>query len=271
MKKMKKGLEFTVLVLLIVGLIGGVLLFYYLSSFLGGLERKTDIETCRLSILARAKITDVSASLSSTGISCPAEHVTVKYADQKKTAGEIARQMRNCWYKMGEGAVRVFGRDWTQAVSSCFICSEFSLTTSIDITVVKEYLTYKIPNIGQTYLDYFAVLNQPLAPTPDIFFITAREEGIAPPTYVASPLTALEKETPYVILFVHQRPSVIQAFFSPLSAVASVLGPLVGKEAIEEAQTFFVIPRDNIAKLSSGSNQICQELYWEKGKEYEKE
>ncbi len=261
---MKKGLEFSVLVTLIIVLVGGLLLVYYLSSITSEFERKTDIETCRLSIIANAKAEQSLLSLAAP-ITCPAERIFLRQKDKKVVAADVTKQMKDCWYKMAEGQISVFGRAWTQTKSSCLVCSEFVLTNDLSVNAVKEYLTYKVPHSDQTYLDYFSVLNQPRAPSSDIFFVDVGIDG-------PKRLETFVKATPYFVLFVRQQRSSLQKFFSSLTdVVSSLMAKITGEELLQDTQTFFIVPREKLTQLKSDNIPLCQDLYWEKGEEYAKQ
>ena len=81
----KKGLEMTVLVSLIVGIAAGVFLLAYLFSLTSMMEQKTDIETCRLSMIANSKIKGKSLAFFESPIRCPAEKLILSYSNPKSS------------------------------------------------------------------------------------------------------------------------------------------------------------------------------------------
>jgi len=264
----KKGLEFSVLVSMIICLVVGFLLLAFLFSLTTTLEKKTDIEACRASVLANAKIKGKTFSLFEASISCPAEKVSLGYTDKKMQAAEILRQMKDCWYKTGEGKIEVFGQPWTETISSCLVCSEFLLKENLDVAVIKDSMSNKLPFSDMTYLDYFSILNAPKAPSPDFFFVDIDEDPVTS-KITPKPLTELKNEISYFVLFVRQSRSQLQALFSPLTTiVSSAIAALFGKEPVEDTTTFFIIPRDKVSSLYR--LDICKTLYWETGKSYAK-
>ncbi len=264
----KAGLEFQVLVLFIVSLVVGFLLLAFLFSLTTTLEKKTDLEACHASVLANAKIKGKTLSLFEASISCPAEKVSLAYPNKNAQATDILRQMKDCWYKMGEGKIEVFGRPWTDTLSSCLVCSEFILHEPLDVAVIKDAMQNKIPCSDQTYLDYFSILNAPRAPSPDFFFVDLDENPVTHQV-IPKPLFELKKETPYFVLFVRQSRSQLQTFFSSVTTLlSSALAALLGKEPIQDTTTFFIIPRDKVSSLYN--LEICKTLYWETGKSYVK-
>ncbi len=272
---MKKGFEFSVLVMLIITLIGGLLLLYYMYTLGIQFEKKTDIEACRLSIIADAKTEQSTLSLLTTSITCPAEYAVI---DRKNAASEIARLMKNCWYKVGEGKIPVFGRAWTKEKSSCLVSSEFILNENLDTKEIKDYLSNNMPSSDITYLDYFGVLGQQKAPSPDMFFVDVGSQlgeqstlvdTLPLPKPVPQQLIEFAKEKPYFVLFVRQQLSYIQNLFStPTWIVSSIIGKITGEQPLEDAQTFFIVPRDKVAQLKVDNAPLCKDLYWERGGDY---
>lgn len=264
----KKGLEFNVLVIFIVSLVVGFLLLVFMFSLTTTLEKKTDLEACHASVLANAKIKGKTLSLFEAPISCPAEKISLASGDKNAQAADILRQMKDCWYKMGEGKIAVFGRPWTETLSSCLVCSEFLLNENLDVSVVKDHMGNKMPFSDQTYLDYFTILNAPKAPSPDFFFVDVDENQITH-QITPKPLLELTKKTPYFVLFIRQSRSQLQSFFSPVTTmVSSAIATLFGKETLEDTTTFFIIPRDKVSSLYPLG--ICKTLYWETGKTHAK-
>ena len=264
----KNGLEFSVLVVFIVSIVVGFLLLAFMFSLTTTLEKKTDIEACRASVLANAQIKGKTLSLFEAPISCPAEKVSLVYIDKNAQVSDILGQMKDCWYKMGEGKITVFGRPWTETISSCLVCSEFLLSENLGVSVVKDNLGNKIPFSDQTYLEYFAILNAPKAPSPDFFFVDIDENPITG-QITPKPLLELKKDTPYFVLFVRQSRSQLQSFFSPVATVvSSTIATLFGKAPLEDTTTFFIIPRNKVSNLYP--LEICKTLYWETGKTHVK-
>ncbi len=140
---------------------------------------KGDIESCRLSVVASGKISDVSMGISTLDLECPRKNIVFSpdsytidegerdyaseneedYSDNVKQV--FADEMRECWYKMGEGEVDLFS-NVAGTSTQCIVCSTLSFENPPE-TDIGNLMTYiqetTIPVSVQTqeqitYYDY---------------------------------------------------------------------------------------------------------------------
>src|SRR3989338_3612296 len=132
-QKVTMGLLILVMVVLV--------LAFFSARVFDWMTSKGDVESCRLSVAASGKISDVSLGISTLDLECPrknivfsAESYTVDdserdyaseneedYSDNVKQV--FADEMRECWYKMGEGEVDPFNNNCAFGMDSvCVVC-----------------------------------------------------------------------------------------------------------------------------------------------------
>lgn len=138
---------------LIIAMVVLFVLLGYTSTFANVLKKGSDVEICKLSVLAHAQ----SKFLGETPVQlkCPRREVKLfnnkveinRKKDSKYEFNQlneevvnkvIAEELRLCWYKMGEGYLNVFRQDavdsaviYTSGENICLICSEISFDKKI--------------------------------------------------------------------------------------------------------------------------------------------
>ena len=82
-------------------------------------------------------------------------------------------------------------------------------------------------------------------------------------------MITFKKDALYFVLFIRQSQSNLQSFFSPITEpISNFIANLAGTTPIQDTQTFFILPREQVSDLSKKT--FCKDLYWEQGKEYVK-
>ncbi|MBT3405911.1 hypothetical protein HN419_01965 [Candidatus Woesearchaeota archaeon] len=112
------------------------------------LQGLTDLQRCRVNVLAVSAIKDVSLGIANVNIDCPMEEMEInkkmiENSDGDITArivmGSVADQFRRCWFKMGEGVNPFSGPIWSEIASdmatSCVFCSH----VTYDDDVILDY------------------------------------------------------------------------------------------------------------------------------------
>lgn len=152
------------------------------SQLASQLKEDTDIETCRLSVLAQAqtrKIPGVGISTPGTivPLDCPRRNLKIfkdnveingkkskKYKFKKLTSDEMnriaAEELRLCWYKMAEGNKNIFEQSYLIEfkTNTCLICSQIEFDEDIQNGPFEGLVDYlksnKIPKRDVSYFDY---------------------------------------------------------------------------------------------------------------------
>ncbi len=160
---MKKGMEMSTLVVIIVALAGLLVMGYSLKSIADVTQGTTDKQVCKQSIELRAttKLKFISETQTiDIPIKCKSKNDFIKNEnDFKKINQIIANDMYDCWDQFGEGKLDfLFSRDFFDN-TYCFVCSKISVAnTSLqnkDIIGLGDYLkNEEIPNLGQTYANF---------------------------------------------------------------------------------------------------------------------
>ncbi len=148
-KKDKKAILVDTLMIVILAAVIAIIFLILAFYFKQALKTGGDIETCRLSVLANAKMKNT------VGIDCPKNEINLGMKDfrdsgklgvENAVKRELAEEMRLCWYKMGEGMITPFeDMDDLKSRRYCVICSEISFDKDISkkypaITGFGEYL-----------------------------------------------------------------------------------------------------------------------------------
>lgn len=158
-----------------------LVLAFFSARVFDWMTSKGDVESCRLSVIASGKISDVSMGISTLDLECPRKNIVLsaesytiddsekEYAsDQEEDYSDNVKQvfadeMRECWYKMGEGEVDLFNDNWAFGADSvCVVCSQvhFETPPKENVGNLYDYLQEtKIPLSVQaqepiTYYDY---------------------------------------------------------------------------------------------------------------------
>ena len=162
----KKGGMRETLVRVLLFIAAAVLVFYVANFSFAYIGAKTDLEQCRLSVLAQTKTAQPTSGYFNSPIilNCPRKVVEI-YEDKVMVDGKpdylqlnldldneltkedvnyiFAEEMRECWYKFGEGRLDVFNEDKWDRV--CMICSKVSFDKN---------------NMGETYSGFRDYLRQ---------------------------------------------------------------------------------------------------------------
>ncbi len=214
-----------------------VLFFAFFSPRVSDwMTSKGDVESCRLSVVASGKISDVSMGISTLDLECPrknivlsAESYTVDDSEKEYTSDDdedyaanvkqvFAEEMRECWYKMGEGKIDPFASSYLTFDSVCIVCSQIHFENPVkeDVGNLYDYLQEtKIPLSVQTqetitYHDY-------------LFWIRVAD------ALNTAPLTT---STDYTVFFVSFIPPKQEVWKDPSHAIA-----VYSSEALSTSQT----------------------------------
>ena len=169
-----KGMITQQLVLIIILLVSAVVLFAATSSFTNIFKNKSDIEVCRLSVLAQEQTKFIGKSVVS--LDCPrrdvkffndkveintkkAKEYSFKEINEDIVNRAIANELSSCWYKIGEGNVDVFEREYIAGLNNvCLICAEIKFSKEIKESTFKNLDQYlkdnTLENSDITYHDY---------------------------------------------------------------------------------------------------------------------
>lgn len=169
-KKSEMGVMIQViLIIIIAAILIGLFAKIYLET-----RNLNAIEKCRLSVLAKEKISQLASAGtrvfdSPTKLECYANYIDVTpkkiYKNQNKQSAFpytednlnkiLAMEMYDCWYQFGQGRIKPF-----TAGKRCVICAQITFdsdfqTQNPKILGFDEYLeNTKIPRTETTYLDY---------------------------------------------------------------------------------------------------------------------
>lgn len=175
----KKAVSPEMLVVLLVFVIGAMILTAYSITYASQLKEDSDIETCKLSVLAQSQTRKLplvgSTPQTIIPLDCPRRILkifedrvelngkkTKKYDFEKLSADEanriIAEELRLCWYKMVEGNRDVFENSYLFGGENvCLICSEIEFDDKVkgEFLGLLDYLkSRKIPRSDLSYFDY---------------------------------------------------------------------------------------------------------------------
>ena len=128
----------SLLILIVIVLV----LAFFSARVFDWMTSKGDVESCRLSVVASGKISDVSLGISTLDLECPRKTIVLSpesytvdesekdYAsedeeDYSENVKQVfADEMRECWYKMGEGEVDMFDDNILYGFDDiCVVCS----------------------------------------------------------------------------------------------------------------------------------------------------
>jgi len=172
MRLNKRGITTqTALVTLIIALAVGIILFLATNTFTQIMGRGTDIEKCRLSILANAKARITETELPVVGgeqiaINCPKTELKLTKKDIEAKGAltkedmikrKLAEELRLCWYKTGEGKLKPFKGE---SGRFCLICSEIEFDKNVQEKApeIRNFIKYlaetDMPKANTKYLDY---------------------------------------------------------------------------------------------------------------------
>src|SRR3989338_1705019 len=166
--------------LLILVMIVLVLAFFSARVF-DWMTSKGDVESCRLSVVASGKISDVSLGISTLDLECPRKTIVLSpesytvdesekdYAsedeeDYSENVKQVfADEMRECWYKMGEGEIDMFDDNIVYGFDDiCIVCNHIEFENPSEESVGNLAMYIQETTIplsvqqqeGITYYDY---------------------------------------------------------------------------------------------------------------------
>ncbi len=259
----KRGIAMETLVQAIIVVVIFFALIYLASLFLEASSEKAVIEKCRISVLANSKVHEVEGkSLTQVAvstdipISCPApkKEVSGKYLTEQFYA--ISEELRNCWYKMGEGKLQVFGKDYfgdlnilekNKNSAYCLVCSQF--TTSVDRLDKKLFgefvLKQQMPGKLITYAQYLRAATA-TGVSKDFFYefdSTTKKFG---------PAAEIKPKSEYLVVFTRVPNSYVEPFINQYFFD-------VDTKLLVEEQNMMIVPKADLA--NSG---MCYKLFWER-------
>ncbi|MFH1064249.1 MAG: hypothetical protein V1729_04170 [Candidatus Woesearchaeota archaeon] len=160
----KKALgNFTMPLVVIVGMVTLVLLLILFKQIADGAEEHAMDSRCKASVTAYAKIKNLpigDVKGDAADIDCPTKFVTIEKSTPLSMRREVADLMYQCWYNYGEGKLRLFSAKDTKF---CAVCSVFQFedkSTQLD-RMVSFLMSERIPSrladgTRPTYFEYIS-------------------------------------------------------------------------------------------------------------------
>ena len=289
---MKKAQESTLAVLIILLAIAIILISAW-GIYAKVLRMKTDIEACRLSVLGKSHVKP--GGKSPLELKCSRSYITfydnkvISEMNGKETKKKVsikgvqkenfdaltdkilfyvmAEELKNCWYKMGEGDYLPFDQQVMKKNSVCLMCSVINFDNELQqnpltFTGFAEYLnntfmpgTVTIPGSGVTYADYLTrgIYERQRVPIGDSnfftvpFLFTRVEIGQQSALEVSDTFST---SNTYYIIYQSFNPTLIKWNF--VDEFSILFG---GTPRDEVYGALFIIPADDISLLS------CDMLY----------
>ncbi len=175
MKNKKGDLAFKIIISLVILLVTGIIVFFFISMM--PFKETVDKEACHQSVVLRSQQIVVLKPGQTLGIPlrCKTEEIIIDSSDEKEIKKEIANALYDCWWMLGEGEMNFFGRGWTKD-TYCVLCStiEFSETTQGKIKEIHGIDNYLIEtNIPGQDFSYAQFLTTNEAPQ-----ITKEQESV---------------------------------------------------------------------------------------------
>jgi hypothetical protein len=183
--EMKKGQVESTLAIVVIACIIGVILIIAGWAWLNAMNKKTDLETCKLSVLGKSYSkpggkSPLELNCPRTSISFYNNQVISRVKDKETTKKVITKgartdkfsnltddiffqvvseELRNCWYKMGEGKLNPFDSKLLLTYNICLVCSSiaFNQVQAKTFTGLQEYMNETaMPQSDMTYGDYLS-------------------------------------------------------------------------------------------------------------------
>ena len=147
------------LVYLVLALIIGAVLFYFIFQADRNIDKATD-ERCRISVERNARLRLGEIAIGPT-LDCETRDITIgRGYSQDEAKEKIAGEMYACWRQFGQGKLDLFKSEGIY----CSICSRIKLETEDDITGFYEYLVKtNVPSLKTTYFEYLTGFSTPEA------------------------------------------------------------------------------------------------------------
>lgn len=211
------------------------------------------IERCRFSVLTNSKVHESTetthvaiVSKVDVPIDCPAHEIEIESKNKAEQVRLIGEELRSCWYKMGEGNLKVFGTNYITETdeSFCVICSQFKTGDNLEPSIIDKYLNdpeKKIPGKDVTYSQYIGLLNNAAS---SIFYDFDEHERKFTNQDIA---VAMNEE--YLVTFYRAPDNYLTKFFAEK----------VYNTVLNDVQGLMVIPKAELAE--SG---MCKKLFWKR-------
>ncbi|MBS3104695.1 hypothetical protein J4234_00390 [Candidatus Woesearchaeota archaeon] len=171
----KKGISAEMMVVLLAFVIVAMILLAFSSRLKDLLIQDSDVETCRLSVLAQAQTKIAGKTI--VPLECPRRLVKIfndkaeingkrsKYQYKQLTNEQVneiaAEELRLCWYMMAEGKRDVFEQSYFFSEGKyyqCIICSEIEFDKEVGTKSYEGLTDYlkskKLPKMDISYHDY---------------------------------------------------------------------------------------------------------------------
>jgi len=182
----------TTLISILIVLMSAAIIFFFLKAL--PYKEQVDIEACHNSVILRDNaILRGEGPLPEIPLNCKTQEIEIATTNKDTIQREIANQMYNCWWMLGEGKMNFFSESsWKEfglgnVKSSCVICSNIMFDEKLKEKNLRlDMASYieqtRIPTKNMTYLEYFT-----------------DEKDAVLPTDVEAPEITTDKD--YVILF----------------------------------------------------------------------
>ncbi|MCL6500499.1 MAG: hypothetical protein K6T16_00495 [Candidatus Pacearchaeota archaeon] len=165
----KKGASVqTIIIGIIILLITAAIIFYFFKALHH--KETIDKEACHQSAILRNNALLKGELGPEIPLNCKTLQIKISTADEEFIKREIANQMYDCWWMLGEGKLNFFKRDPSLQYykSHCVICTIITFDKNVqerlpEIRGMDEFLaTNKIPTKNITYWQYFTNTEAPV-------------------------------------------------------------------------------------------------------------
>jgi len=152
----KKSISIETLGVIVIILISLFAIGYGIKVWAERISSKSDVEACRMSVIARAKalIPYTEIPLAKFPLNCKTRFIEIKREqDINKT---LAEELRKCWYQFGEGGLDFMPRKRGEFL---FICAKIVFSKEVKekyhtINLGDYLYNNYIPNEPYTYFEY---------------------------------------------------------------------------------------------------------------------
>ncbi len=145
----------------IVILVGAIVVFIFLNNLNLFVREQSELEKCRLSVLAKSKSKLITfGAESDVELKCKTKIEEINERDKKMVMGIMAENMRECWWKFGEGKIDFLSEyDWFGSDYRCFICSKKIFRNDVERITHEDFerflSTKKMEGSDKAYKNYF--------------------------------------------------------------------------------------------------------------------
>jgi hypothetical protein len=272
---MKKAQVTSTLAVLIIGLAIAVILVSAWGIYAQVIKSKTDIEACRLSIIGKSNVK--LGGKSPLELKCPRNYITF-FKDHivQKTSGRedvkkvrtgtartdkfkelnadivfqvVAEELRQCWYKVGEGKFIPFDQKVASTSSICLVCSIIDFDVeSKTFSGFNAYLNdNRMPGSESTYLEYLTrevYERQRFAPFVFTRVVVGREGALRG-------IDEIDTDQTYYVMYNSFNPTLIKWNF--VDDFREMFGGSPKDEIFGE---LFMIPADSVHLLPCGEGML---------------